>query len=99
MILKICYSEKVDGVFCDACDIVDGIKMAKVYARPDHSCPMVMCHFANDSIVTIDIENVAFLMNDNGKTVETIRNMCNDDDSHETLLDAIEAAQEKSLKA
>jgi hypothetical protein len=50
----------------------DNIVSASSYYDEDDKLPVVRCRFRDDSIVTIHIPNVAYLMSDTGKTIDKI---------------------------
>lgn len=50
----------------------DNIVSASSYYDEDIKLPVVCCHFRDDNLVTIAIPNVAYLMSDNGKTIDKI---------------------------
>lgn len=100
MILKIMSYEIKNGVSYDIADFIDKITHASVKANDDIKMPEVRCTFENGANVTISVPNVAFLMNDSGKTIEKIFNGYNNE-SKETLSclhEAIDFAKYKSLE-
>lgn len=100
MILKIMSYEIKNGVSYDIADFIDKITHASVKANDDIKMPEVRCTFENGANVTISVPNVAFLMNDSGKTIEKIFNGYNNE-SKETLSclhEAIDFAKDKSLE-
>lgn len=89
-----------NGVSYDIADFIDKITHASVKANDDIKMPEVRCTFENGANVTISVPNVAFLMNDSGKTIEKIFNGYNNE-SKETLSclhEAIDFAKYKSLE-
>lgn len=50
----------------------DNIVSASIYFDEDDKMTVVRCRFRDDSLVTIAIPNIAYLMSDTGKTIEKI---------------------------
>lgn len=98
MILKVYDGEERDGVIYDAWEYVDGIKTARCCVHPLTDLPSVMCTFEDRSVVTIHISTVAYLLNDEGKTIDKIYNKQKDEDTYETLSEAVADSKKKSLE-
>lgn len=74
MILKVVNYEKRDNteeVF-DVTNYIDGITNASVTFNDDIGLPTVKCTIENSAAISISVPNVAYLMNDNGKTIDRI---------------------------
>lgn len=103
MILKVVTSEKAeDGeYFRDTDTYIDGITNASVYFNEAEGLPNVKCTLENGALITISVPNVAYLMNNNGKTIERIapakKETCNGG-RYPDLHEAIDAAVDSSVK-
>lgn len=80
----------------------DNIVSASNYYDEEIGMTVVRCLFRDESVVTISIPNVAYLMSDNGKTIERImgaeRGTSPDYTGHtETLQDAVSLAVARSI--
>ena len=75
----------------------DNIVNASSYYDEDIKLPVVRCKFRDESMVTIAIPNVAYLMSDTGKTIEKIvpadvEELGDTDPVYNTLQEAVDKA-------
>lgn len=74
MILKVVEYEQRDnteGAY-EVVNYIDKITNASIKYDEASGMPTVKCTFENKAVVSIDIIGVAYLMNDNGKTIDRI---------------------------
>lgn len=74
MILKVVNYEKrneENGAY-EVSDYIDGITNASVTFDESIGLPVVKCTIENSAAISISVPNVAYLMNNNGKTIERI---------------------------
>ena len=101
MILKVLdykKSENQSGYY-DVWNYFDNITSASNYYDEGPDMVVVRCTFRDGNTVTIGIPHEAYLMSDNGKTIERIYNEGNkpgvpEDGRFETLQDAVDYATE-----
>lgn len=74
MILKLVNYKKIDGEngVSEIVDYIDKIINASVKYDEESGFPVVKCTIENNTIISIDVPNIAYLMNDNGKTIDRI---------------------------
>lgn len=77
----------------------DNIVSASSYFDDEVKLPVVRCRFRDDSIVTISIPNVAYLMSDMGKTIDKIvpadvEELGDTNPVYNTMQDAVAGAME-----
>lgn len=76
MILKVRTQDH--GEFIDVWNYYDNIKTASIYYEKETKCPCVDMSFNNTTPdyghIVLAITDLAFLLNDNGKTIERIAN-------------------------
>lgn len=95
-------SENCSSVY-EEWNYLDNITSASVYYDEGSKMTVVRCHFRDDSLVTLAIPNVAYLMSDTGKTIEKIvgANVEELGDTEEavysTMLGAVEEAKKRSI--
>lgn len=78
---------------------LDNIVSASSYYDEESKLPAVRCRFRDDSVVTISIPNVAYLMSDTGKTIDKIvpadvEELGDTEPIYNTLQDAVAEAME-----
>lgn len=101
MILKVVEYEKRDntGGVWEVTNYIDGITNASVTFDETIGLPTVKCTIENAAVITISVPNVAYLMNNNGKTIDRIAKAENDyNDAFPELHDAIDEAVTKSME-
>lgn len=95
-------AEEHGGVY-EEWNYFDNITSASVYYDEGIKMTVVRCRFRDDSLVTLAVPNVAYLMSDTGKTVEKIvgANVEELGDTEEavysTLQEAVEVAKKESI--
>ena len=95
-------AEEHSGVY-EEWSYLDNITSASVYYDEGSKMTVVRCRFRDDSLVTLAIPNVAYLMSDTGKTIEKIvgANVEELGDTEEaiysTMQEAVEEARKKSI--
>lgn len=74
MILKVVNYEKRDGTedLWEVVNYVDGVTNASVTFDGETGMPKVKCTIENSAVISISVPNVAYLMNNNGKTIDRI---------------------------
>ena len=74
MILKVLdYRQgKMQNHVFEEWNFFDNIVSASSYYDEETKLPVVRCRFRDDSVVTIAVPNVAYLMSDTGKTIDKI---------------------------
>ena len=82
---------------------LDNIVNASVYYDEGSKMTVVRCRFKDDSLLTIAIPNVAYLMSDTGKTIEKIvganvEELGDTEPIYNHLTDAVAVAMEESKK-
>lgn len=98
MILKVLdYRKSEDGVLYDEWNFFDNIENASCYADETEGMPVVRCKFKDGNLVTFSVPYVAYLMSDNGKTIEKIVpaepvEVDKNDPVYKTLQDAVDKA-------
>lgn len=104
MILKIQGEKqgKEKNVFYEEWTFIDNISSASAYYDDAIESTAVRCCFRDESVVTIPICHVAYLMSDAGKTVDRFSCAASgrrvEDDVYPTLDEAIEEARKRSLE-
>lgn len=101
MILKVVNYENRDGKdgVWEVADYIDGITNASVTFDDILGLPMVKCTIENAVVISISVPNVAYLMNDNGKTIDRIEKVETDSANiFPALHDAIDEAVAKSME-
>lgn len=101
MILKVVNYEKREGKegVWEITNYIDGITNASVTFDDSIGLPTVKCTIENAAVITISVPNVAYLMNNNGKTIDRIAKAENDyNDAFPELHDAIDEAVTKSME-
>ena len=78
---------------------LDNIVSASSYFDEEKKMTVVRCNFRDGNIITLSIPNVAYLMSDNGKTIEKIvganvEELGDTEPVYNTLMDAVQAAME-----
>ena len=66
-------NEIAEKVFCDKWNFVGGIISASIYWDEVHKATMAALEFETRPSVVIALHNEAYLLNENGKTIEKIR--------------------------
>lgn len=76
MILKVVeYEAEERGVgVAEKEKYIDKIASAEVYFDKERNLPAVNCSIENGGEVHVSVSAVAYLMNDNGKTIDKIKN-------------------------
>lgn len=95
MILKVLDYKKSEkqNVIYDVWNYFDNITSASNFYHEGSDSVVVRCTFRDGNTVTIDIPHEAYLMSDNGKTIERIYNAGKpgvESDRYETLQDAVD---------
>lgn len=103
MILKVVTSKKAENgeYFLDTDTYIDGITNASVYFNESEGLPNVKCTLENGALITISVPDVAYLMNNNGKTIERIapvKDEMRNSGKYPDLHEAIDAAVDSSVK-
>lgn len=103
MILKLVNYEKIKGEdgANEVVNYIDKIMNASVKYDEASGMPIVKCTFENKAVISIDVPGVAYLMNDNGKTIDRIAApgilVPEDGGICESLHDAIDEAVARSV--
>ena len=80
----------------------DNIKSVSCYYNESTQSTVVCCYFNDDSVVTIDVPCVAYLMSDSGKTIDKIFGATKDklpnpeDNIYPTMQEAVDYAKKES---
>lgn len=91
---------KEQGHIFEEWNYFDNIVSASNYYDEETKLPAVRCRFRDDSIVTISIPNVAYIMSDTGKTIDKIvptdvEELGDTEPIYNTLQDAVAVAMEE----
>lgn len=101
MILKVVNYEKREGKdgAWEVANYIDGVINASVTFDDEEGFPAVKCSIENGTVISISVRNIAYLMNNNGKTIDRIA--CDGYEKGENypqIHDAIDAAIAGSLE-
>lgn len=95
MILKVVSYERREGKegVWETANYIDRIINASISFDDDADLPYVKCTLENSAVISISVPNVAYLMNDSGKTIEKIKapEVCLPGESPEVFPDLHEA--------
>jgi hypothetical protein len=100
MILKMLDYEKMkeQSVEKESWTYFDNITSARVTYDEEIKHTVVSCSFKNDDMVTFSVKHLAYLMSDDGKTIDRIRaaepDISQGEKVYETLQEAVMAAAE-----
>lgn len=67
------HTEQSEAVFYDQWNYLDGIKEASIYYDKAHQSTVASLTFEDKTSATIALHYEAYLLNENGKTIEKIR--------------------------
>ena len=99
MILKMLdYEKSKDGTFeKESWTYFDNITTARATYDEDIDMSVVSCTFKDNDIVTFAVKHIAYLMSDDGKTIDRIRPAERDVPADEKVFDTLQEAVQNAL--